>query len=127
MQKKRTGTELTIFKGREAKLNNAILKTLSVDSPKTIYDLHKQLACTRTLKRVRYGNVHTRVKALEKDGYVQKTGTKKTKSGFNAALYSITSRALFALLISSLDLNSLILELDEITTISILSTIIMRE
>lgn len=127
MQNKSKGTELTIFKGRQAKLNRAIIKTLSNDSPKTIYDIRKQLTFTKQFKRVRYGNVHTRVKALEKCGYLQKAGSKSTRSGFNAILYTVTSRSLFALLISSLDLNNLILELDEISTISILSTIMTHE
>jgi DNA-binding PadR family transcriptional regulator len=115
-----------VFKGREAKQNRAIFKVLSNDSPLTIYDLHKRITSTKGFKTLRYGNVNTRVKALEKEGYVRKIGTKNTKAGFKASLYEATSKALFALLINSLDLDDLILELDEISTITILSTIVTR-
>ena len=116
-----------MFKGREAKLNRAILKVLANDSPLTIYDLHKLIAKIRGFKTLRYGNVNTRVKVLEKDGYLRKTGSRNTKAGFKATLYETTSRALFALLVNSLDLDYLILELDEISTLTILSIIATHE
>lgn len=99
------------------------MQTLTQFSPQTIYDIHKKILQSYSLKITRYANVNTRVKTLEKEGYVRKIGSKETKAGFNAILYEATSRALFALLLSSLNLNDLILELDEISTITVLSTI----
>jgi DNA-binding Lrp family transcriptional regulator len=125
-RKKSKGTELSVFKGRKAKLNRAIMQILTQNSPQTIYDIRKQILQTRNLKTTRYANVNTRVKALEKDGYLRKIGLKNTRAGFKAALYEVTSRALFVLLISPIDLDDLILELDEISTLTILSTIVMR-
>ncbi len=120
------GTELAVFKGREARLNRAILQALTSESLQTIYDLHKQVIKTNGLKRTRYGNVNARVKALEETNYVRKAGLRNTKAGFKANLYEATARACFALLLSSLDLDDLIQELDEISTLTILGVIVAR-
>ena len=125
--KKCKGTELAVFKGKEAKLNRAIMQTLAHNSPQTIYDIHKRIIQIRALKNTRYANVNTRAKTLEKAGFLRKTGSKETKAGFKATLYEATSRALFALLLSSIDLDVLIQELDEIATLTILSAITANE
>jgi hypothetical protein len=117
---------LAIFKGREAKLNHAILQTLAKESPQTIYEIHRNIAKARTLKTTRYANVNTRVRALEETSYVRKIGLRETKAGFKANLYEVTARAYFAILVSSLDLDALIKELDEISMLTILSAIVAR-
>jgi len=126
-RKKTKGTELSVFKGREAKLNRAIMQTLTQNSPQTIYDMHKRILQSRGFKNTRYANINTRVKALEEKGYLRKIGSKETKAGFKAALYEATSRTYLALLISTIDLDKLILELDEMTTFTIMSSIAARQ
>ena len=117
--------ELAVFKGREAKLNRAILQTLTKESSDTIYDIYRKITQTKTLE-TRYANVNTRVRALEETGYIRKIGVKETKAGFKANLYEATVRAYFAILVSSLDLDDLIGELDEIAMLTIVSTIVAR-
>lgn len=68
-----------------------------------------------------------RMKALEEKGYIKKIGQRETKAGFKAVLYETTSKAYFALLISSLDLDDLIRELDEVSTLTILGEIVTRK
>lgn len=127
-RKKSKGTELSVFKGREARLNRAILQILATSSPQTIYDTHtKENRQKRNLKNTLYANVNTRVRVLEQDGYLRKNGIKETKAGFNAVLYEATSRAYFALILSSLNLDDLILELGENATMTILSEIATRK
>jgi hypothetical protein len=125
-RKKSKGTELSVFKGREAKLNRAILQALAGKDPQTIWDIKKQIAKIRGLKQTRYHNINTRVRALEYKGYLRKIGERETKAGGKALLYETTSRAHFALLVSSLCLDVLIDELDEITTLTIVSLIVSR-
>jgi hypothetical protein len=69
-RKKSKGTELSVFKGREAKLNRAILEILIRKDCKTIYDIHKQVRLGKDLKGTYYGKVNKRVKALEQTGYL---------------------------------------------------------
>jgi hypothetical protein len=63
-RKKCKGTELAVFKGREAKLNRAILKLLVGENPQSIWDIKKQLSRTRGFRRTHYHNINTRIKAL---------------------------------------------------------------
>jgi DNA-binding MarR family transcriptional regulator len=78
-RKKGKGTELSVFKGREAKLNRAIFKILIQQGPQTIYNVHKQIIKTRSLKHTRYANVNMRVRALEESGFVKKRGLKEQR------------------------------------------------
>jgi hypothetical protein len=123
---RKKGTELSVFKGREARLNRVILQTLTAGSPQTIWDIKKQIAKIRGLKQTRYHNINTRVRALENKGFVRKIGERETKAGGKAILYEATARAFFALLLNSLCLDKLIEELDEITTLTIGSLIAAR-
>lgn len=115
-----------MFKGREAKLNRAILKLLVGEKPESIWDIKKQLSKTRGFRRTHYHNINTRIKALEKDGYIRKAGEAESKAGSNIALYEATAKATFAILLDSLCLDDLINELDEIASLSIVSLIITR-
>lgn len=125
-RKKTKGTELSVFKGREARLNRAILRILTGQSPQTIWDVKKQIATTRGFKQTRYHNINTRVRDLESKGYLRKIGEKETKAGGKAALYEATSKAYLALLMNSLLLDDLMDELDEIATLTIVGLIATR-
>ena len=123
--KKSKGTALSVFKGREARLNRAILEATVGKNPNTIWDITKQVTKSTGLK-TRYHNVNTRVKALERMNLVRKTGERNTKAGGKAALYGATAKAQFALLLDSLCLENLLDELDEDATLAIISLILAR-
>jgi len=126
-RKKGKGTELSVFKGREAKLNRTILQTFAHLGSQTIYDVHKRVVETKGFKRTRYANVNIRVRTLEETGYLRKTGLKKTKAGLEAVLFEITTRAYIALLLNTLNIDGLIGELDEPTALTLLSSLLSRE
>jgi DNA-binding PadR family transcriptional regulator len=96
------GTELSVFKGREAKLNRAIFQALALKGPQTIYDIHKRLGKTRGLRYTHYGNANKRVRDLQSKGYVKEARAKSTKAGFEAIEYELTSKAYLALVFDSL-------------------------
>jgi len=123
-RKKTKGTELSVFKGREAKLNRAIFQTLAQKGPQTIYDIHKQVKIRRGLRCTKYASVNKRVKTLEKFGYVTRVGKKKTMAGFEAAIYELTARTYLVMLLSSENLEDLIMRLDGPTASTILASII---
>jgi len=123
---RRKGTELSVFKGREAKLNRAIFQALALKGPQTIYDLHKRVKIQRGLKNTKYASVNKRVRFLEKSGYVRRIGARKTKAGFEAHEYEPTAKAYLVLLLNSISLEELLSRLDETGGNEILAGIIAR-
>jgi len=121
-RKKQTG-RISVFKGREAKLNHAIFHVLAIKGPLTIYDMHKIVKTRRRLRHVRYASVNKRVRSLEESGYIKKTGIKKTKAGFEATIYELTVRAYLAILLNSINLDKLVTRADEATAQTILAAI----
>jgi hypothetical protein len=96
-RKKPKGTELSVFKGREAKLNRAIFHRLGLEGPQNIYILHKNIRKTKGFKQVHYGNVNKRVRALEQMGYLKIFEVQRSKAGFEKVIYELTARAYLAL------------------------------
>jgi len=115
---------LSVFKGHEARLNRAIFHILALKSPQTIYDIHKELKAQRGLRQTRYANVNKRVRALEESGYIKKIGIKKTKAGFQASIYELTTNACLAILLNSINLDELLMRVDDATAQTILATIL---
>ena len=122
-RKKTKGTELSVFKGREAKLNRAIFQELSINGPQNIYNLHKNLRKIRGLKQVHYGNVNKRARALEQTGYLKASKIETTKAGFEAASYELTTKAYLALMLDSTSLENLLSQIDEDSATEILAAI----
>jgi len=120
---KRKRAELSVFKGREAKLNYAIFQVLALKDLKTIYDIHKEVKTRRRLRHVRYATVNKRVRALQESGYIKKTGVKKTKAGFKASIYELTARAYLAILLNSINLDELVMRVDDTTASAILAIV----
>jgi len=94
---------ISIFKGREARLNKAIFYIIARQDPLTIYEIWQKLRNQRDFTYIRYHIVNRRVRALEELGYIEKSGERKTKTGFAAKLYQLTARAYLALLLDGID------------------------
>jgi len=118
---------LSVFKGREAKLNRAIFWILAQDGPLTAYDICRKVRAQKPLRHTRYSVVNRRVRSLEESGYIEKTGPKKTRAGFEAQLYQNTYRAYLAIIINQINLNEFIEKAEENKIISALSSIIPTE
>lgn len=112
-----------VFFRARAKLNYAIFRILALKDPQTIYDIHKEIKTRRRLRHVRYATVNKRVRTLEKSGYIKKTDAKKTKAGFKASIYKLTTRAYLAILLNAINLNDLLTQVDDATASAILATI----
>jgi DNA-binding Lrp family transcriptional regulator len=120
---KRKSGRLSVFKGREARLNRAIFHIFALKGSLTIYDVHKEVKAQRELRQTRYANVNKRVRALEESGYIKKTGIKKTKAGFQASTYDLTTKAYLAILLNSINLDKLVTQVDEATASTILTAV----
>ncbi len=121
MPRRKQGTgRILVFKGRQAKLNLAIFQILTLESPLTIYDVCKRIKTKKGLRHTKYTNVNRRIKELKKSGYLQKIGARKTKAGFQAILYQMTTRAYLAIALNKLDLDNFLQGVnEEIATIMI--------
>ena len=93
-KKKRKHGRISVFKGRKAKLNRSIFYILTLKGPLAIYDIHKEVKAQRALRDTRYASVNKRVRFLKESGYIKKIGAKKTKAGFEAAIYELCMHAL---------------------------------
>jgi Trm5-related predicted tRNA methylase len=114
-------TRLSVFKGREARLNRAIFQSLALKGAQTIYDIHKHMRTFRGLKYTYYGNVNKRVRALRQQGYVKEVNVKSTKAGFEATEYELTTRTYLALMFDSTNLEDLLNRMDEDIALEILA------
>jgi len=117
------GGRISVFKGREARLNRAIFRILALKGPLAIWDIHKQVKAQRGLRHFRYPSVLKRVRALEELGYVQKIGTRKTKAGREASVYRLTAKAQLAVLLDSKNLDKFFTKLDEAAASAILDAV----
>ncbi len=120
---KRESGRLSVFKGREARLNRAIFHILALKSPQTIYEVCKEIRTHKDMKNTKYTNVNRRIRALEEAGYLKKVGTRKTKAGFKATLYQITPRAYLAFILNQIDLDNFTQTADEDTVITTLAAL----
>jgi hypothetical protein len=116
-------TKLSVFKGREAKLNRAIFQSLALKGAQTIYDIHKHVKTFRGLKYTYYGNVNKRVRALQQQGYLKEVNIRSTKAGFEATEYELTTRTYLALMLDSINLEDLLNRIDEDVASEILAAI----
>jgi len=120
---KRNAGRISVFKGREARLNFAVFHILALKGPQTIYDIHKEVKALKGLRYTRYASVNKRVRSLEESRYIMKTGTKQTKAGFKASTYELSVIAYLALLLSSINIDNLLMYVDEATALTLLGAI----
>ena len=122
---RKKGTELSVFKGREAKLNRAIFQALALKAPQTIYDIHKQVRTRRGLMRVKYASVNKRVRSLEESGYIKRAGNRETMAGFKALIYELTDKTYGAIILDSISPEELLSLIDDSNGNQILASLIM--
>jgi len=120
---KRNCGRISVFKGREARLNFAVFQVLALKGPQTIYDIHKEVKAQKGLRYIRYATVNKRVRLLKESGYINKIGEKKTKAGFEASIYELTARSYLAVLLNFINLDKLVKRVDEATASMILAAI----
>jgi hypothetical protein len=115
---------LSVFKGREARLNKAIFHILALKGPLIIYDIHKEVKAQKGLKYTKSSNVLRRIRALEESGYLEKAGTRKTLPGSERVLYKLSSKTYLALLLNKINLDSFIQTAKEESIIATLAALI---
>jgi DNA-binding PadR family transcriptional regulator len=118
---------ITVFKGRDARLNKAVFWILGQQGPLTIYDVWRKLRTQRDFAYMPYNTVNRRARALEEHGYVEKSGERKTKTGFAAKLYQLTARTHLAMLLNRIDLDDFVEKASEAKIFNALAAFIYPE
>jgi hypothetical protein len=93
-QKKCSSPELSVFKGREARLNLAIFIALALLGPLTITGIQKQVSKQKGLEGTYYASLTKRLRSLDANGYI--TGLEQ-KTNRKAVTYKITNKAYLAM------------------------------
>ena len=124
---KRKGSELSVFKGREASLNRAILQILAMQGPLKKYGIHRTLIKQRKLKKKHYGNVSKRVRALQQSGFLNGISLQTVEAGSEAVVYELSPKAYLALLFDSLSLEIVIDRLEDQFATEVLAAILASE
>jgi len=96
-----------------------LLRGINRSCPMTIYDIWQKLRHQRDFTYIRYHIVNRRVRALEKRGYVGKSGEMKTRTGFMVILYQLTARAYLAILFDRISLDSFLEKASEASILSL--------
>ena len=114
---------LSVFKGREAKLNRAIFEILIEESPLAMWDILGNVCKIRGFRRTKYAVINARIKALEDEGYLKKTGQRYTKQGGKTILYELCAKTKLAIALDSRNLDDMLDQLDEKSAITILKIV----
>lgn len=93
---KKKRAKISVFKGREAKLNYAIFKSLATNGPQTIIDLHKKLSKQKDLEGTYYASLTKRIRCLETAGYITQAPDKLISTGFKVTYYELHAKAYLA-------------------------------
>ena len=120
---KRNVGRISVFKGHEARLNQAIFHILALKGPLTIYGIHKEIKTQRGFRNTRYASVNKRVRVLEESGYIKKIGIKKTKAGFEASIYELNVKGYLAILLNQINLDDFLKRVDDAAASTILGAI----
>ena len=120
---KRQSGRLSVFKGREAKLNKAIFHILALKGPQPVYALLSEIRKQRGFTDTRYEVLRRRLEALEKPDYLMKVGIVKTHVGSYAPVYQLTPRAELASTLSQINLDRFIKDAGYAQIIQMLETL----
>jgi hypothetical protein len=71
--------DISVFKGREAKLNKAIFLILAKESPLNIRQIYKKVRAQKNLEGSRYRVINRRIKALEEEDYLKQVARAKVE------------------------------------------------
>jgi len=121
-RKKAKGTELSVFKGREARLNRAIIQALAVKEPQTTRELRKRIIQTKGMRHTSYSTVNKRVRSLEHSGYLRKSAVEERVGGITN-YYELRPKAYLATFLNSTNIEGVFEQVNDAASISILGTL----
>jgi hypothetical protein len=104
--------KLSVFKGKETKLNRAIFQVLAQKSPQTAWEIFNQLTKQKHLSDLKYWVLIRRIKKLQESDFLMKVGETKTMPGTETGQYQLTPRAELAMVLDQVNLDQFITKAD---------------
>lgn len=104
-RKRGASVELSVFSGREAKLNRVIFLVLNTKNPLTSYDVYLGLRRIKGFRNVKHQSVDRRMKALCAQRWIITCGIRPAKAHFLSPLYTLSIRAKVVLALNKTNLN----------------------
>ena len=89
-RKKRKGTKLEVFSGKQESLNRVICRVLEWKGPLIAYDVWRQLKSIKGFKYIDSKTAYRRMEALELQGWIGQKETRQGKRGGDKILYELT-------------------------------------
>jgi predicted transcriptional regulator len=121
-RKLKTG-RISVFKGREARLNRAIIRVLGGKEPQTTRQLRKKITQIRGLNHTSYSTVNKRVRSLERSGYLRKASVKQRPGGLTN-YYELRPKAYLAKFLDSTNIENLFERVNDQSALTILGALI---
>jgi predicted transcriptional regulator len=106
-------TRLSVFKGREARLNRVIFRILDTKKLLTSYEMYLEIKRIKGFRHTKHPSVDRRMKALRQQHWITRRGTRRTKPGFDSPLYELSSQGKTALEIDEVDMNDFLRNAEE--------------
>jgi repressor of nif and glnA expression len=119
--RKKKGANISVFKGRTRNLTKVIFWILGQHSPLAIYDIFEEVRQQKGLRHTKYSVVNHRVRKLEELGFLEKSGTRKTLTDMDSALYQLTTKAYLAIILENINLEAFLGKANENETTTALA------
>jgi hypothetical protein len=104
---------LSVFKGRTNKLTKAIFWVLAQNSSFAMYDILEAVRQQKGLRHTKYSVVNHRVRKLEELGYLEKSGTRKTLTETDSAMYQLSTKAYLVIILENTNLDAFLSQANE--------------
>jgi len=112
VRSKHETVKLSVFKGKEDKLNRAIFQVLAQKTSQTAWEIFNQLTKQQELSDLKYWVLIRRIKNLSESDFLMKVDEIKTMPGTETGLYQLIPRAELAFALDQIDLDKFINEAD---------------
>lgn len=122
-RRRRETVRLSVFKGREARLNRAIIQVLGAKAPQSTRQLRKKIVQIKELKHTSYSTVNKRVRSLEQSGYLKKASVNQRPGGYTN-YYELRPKAYLAKFLDSNTIEYLFEKVSDESALAILGVLI---
>jgi len=115
--------KLSLFKGREARLNKIILLILCRECRLNVWQVYKRVRENRGFRHFRYHVINRRIRDLEQEGFIEVTMVKETPQGQKIKYYQPTTKTYLAFLLDTINLDQLIQSANNTDIITLLAAL----
>ncbi len=114
---------LSVFKGREARLNRMILLFLCKECCLNIWQVYKRVRETRGFRHLRYHVINRRIRDLEQEGFIEVTTVREMPQGQKVKFFQPTTKTYLAFLLDIINFDQLIQSANNTDIITLLAAL----